>query len=255
MLNVDLGFDNTFRVSVKNVTGSSIAANKAVAIAGYDATDDLLQVQLADNSTGKPAIGVVESAIDNNGIGTAVKYGLLPYDTSGTTIGDLLYLGTNGDLTYTLPAGLVVRQELGRVAYVNASGYLYLFPKPYSPLTPGVPSMTTSFFNSSATYLEYNTTSWQAAAQWPYVGTDIWRPYTFVLIASRSGTSGTSYVRLADITNNNEISNIAFTSSTLAFYEDTTLLNLPANQAILEIDTQKSSGGASKTRIHSVALY
>lgn len=255
MLNYDIGFDNTLRVSVKNTTGVSIAADSVVSVAGYDATSDLVQIQLADNSTNKPAIGITESSIANNGIGTAIKFGLFQADTSGRSVGDLIYLGTGGGYTYTLPAGLVIRQELGRVASVGASGYIYLFPRPYSPLTPGIPSMTTSFFDSSSTYLEYSSTSWKAAAQWPFVGTAIWEPYTFVLIASRSGSKGTSLVRLYDVTNNNEIARITFTSPTLTFYEDITLTNLPTTQSIFEIEVQKSAGNASKTRVHSIALY
>ena len=69
----------------------------------------------------------------------------------------------------------------------------------------GVPSFSGSFFTSSNPYLEYNSTSWQAAMQFPYEGSSVIEISKVVIIGSRNGASGIAYFRLYDITHNLEI--------------------------------------------------
>ena len=254
MLNSNIGFDKTLRVAVKNTTGVQIAANKVVAISGYDATNDLLLIQLADSSTGKPAIGITDAAIDNGAVGTAIKFGLYPTNTTGKAVGDLIYLSTAGNFTYTLPSALSIRQELGRVASVGASGWVYMFIKPYVPISMGVPSLTTAFFDSATPYLETALSALQVVCQLPFIGTSVWYPTTFVVVASFSGAGSTGEIRLYDATNAQEMALVTANVEAVTIYQDITLTNLPANTSIMEVQYRVATGN-KKIRIHSIALY
>ena len=75
------------------------------------------------------------------------------------------------------------------------------------------------------------------------------------IIASRNGTTGTITVRVYDVTNNNEIASVSFSSATMTIYEDTTLTNLPTDAAIFEIQVIKDAGGSSKARLHSFRFF
>jgi len=113
----------------------------------------------------------------------------------------------------------------------------------------------TSFYTSSTPYVEYNSTTWQAAAEFWYNGTDEVVAQTMNIIASRNGTTGTGTVRVYDVTNNNEIASITITTDTMTIYEDDTLTNLPAAAAIFEIQVIKDAGGSSKVRLHSFRFF
>lgn len=119
----------------------------------------------------------------------------------------------------------------------------------------GVPSFSGSFFDSSTPYLEYNNTSWKVAMRFPYEGTNTIALSKVVIIASRSGTSGSSEFRIYDLTNGNQISYVSWSAAAITRYEDTTLVNLPANSAIFEVQLKKDAGGSSKTRLHSLMVY
>lgn len=98
-------------MKVINNTGSSIAANKLVAISGYSVTGKVPKIVLADADAADLAtdVFVTFSAIANGAKGNVFKGGLsdATLDTSGaTTVGDPLYLSTTaGAFTSTAPAG------------------------------------------------------------------------------------------------------------------------------------------------------
>lgn len=98
-------------IRVYNESGSSIAADKLVAIGvTYDVTTGLPNVVLADaNTTTHKDIYVTLAAIANNSEGYVFKGGksAATLDTSGaTTVGDPLYLSeTAGGFVHTRPGG------------------------------------------------------------------------------------------------------------------------------------------------------
>ena len=95
-------------IPVYNESGASIAADKLVAIIGYDVTKALPNIVLADANTATHTdVYVTLNAIANNTEGYVFKGGksASTLDTSGaTTVGDPLYLSeTAGAFTSTAP--------------------------------------------------------------------------------------------------------------------------------------------------------
>jgi len=128
----DILVEGTIRLSVRNETGSQINAGKLVAVAGFNATEGLFTIQTADNTT-RAAVGILDANLANNANGTAIQLGVVIADTTGRTVGDPVYLGTSGALTFSLPAGNTIKQEVGKVATVGASGKILFYPIPYTP--------------------------------------------------------------------------------------------------------------------------
>src|SRR5258708_6530264 len=85
----------TLGMRVINKSSSSIAANKLVAISGYDVTSKKPKIVLADaDVAGHMDVYVTKAAIANNTVGDVYKGFLSPatLDTSGvTTVGDPVY--------------------------------------------------------------------------------------------------------------------------------------------------------------------
>lgn len=97
-----------YAIPVYNESGASIAADKLVAVIGYDVTKGLPNVVLADaNNRDHSDVFVTLNAIANNTEGYVFKGGksAANLDTSGaTTVGDPLYLSaTAGAFAHTKP--------------------------------------------------------------------------------------------------------------------------------------------------------
>lgn len=109
-------------IRVINNTGSSIAANKLVAVSGYSTTAKLPKIVLADaDVAGHGDVYVTSAAIANGAKGDVWK-GLLSaasLDTnSASTVGDPVYLSTTaGAFTHTAPTAVNARTQL--VGYVQ----------------------------------------------------------------------------------------------------------------------------------------
>jgi len=84
-------------------------------------------------------------------------------------------------------------------------------------------------------------------------GTNVHTPVYLKIVAARVGTAGTSYFRLYDATNAQQISEISLTAAGIAIYSNT-LSNLPASEAIFEIQGYKDAGGSSNGYLYSVQL-
>ena len=109
-------------ISVRNDTGTTITAGKAVYITGV--VSGTPTIALADSSSASTmnAAGIVQSDIANNTNGDLVTFGEVEnLDTSGFTAGDTLYVGTAGALTATRPSGTALVQNIGTCLKVSAS--------------------------------------------------------------------------------------------------------------------------------------
>lgn len=99
-----------YGIRIINKTGSSIAANKLVAVSGYDVTSKHIKVVLADADAANLStdVWVTKAAIADGAKATVYKGFLSPatLDTSGvTTVGDPVYLDTTaGAFTATAPS-------------------------------------------------------------------------------------------------------------------------------------------------------
>ena len=113
--------------SVRNETGTSIPALRAVYVSGFN---NVPLVALADNTDvlKHHPIGVTSAAIANQANGTIVTNGLLTgVDTNAWNVGDKLWLSTGGTLVTVEPvSGEII--FLGEVVVKQNSGSILLYP-------------------------------------------------------------------------------------------------------------------------------
>lgn len=123
-------------IDIRNETGGVLSAGDLIYVSGWNEVE---LRWLVSKAQAKPAGGslaqwVMRSALTNNTNGTAHKsFRLTGQDTSGTTVGDTVYLsgGTLGGFDLTTPD--FARQVVGQVAVVNAvTGEVKLFVQPDS---------------------------------------------------------------------------------------------------------------------------
>ena len=111
-------------ILVKNIRGSTIAANRIVYATGSD--DDVPTVDLAksDDISTMPAIGVTIESIDNDSFGRVMQVGLLEnINTDSLEPGDILYVSdsTAGIPMTTVPVTPSFIQEIGTVLVKDAA--------------------------------------------------------------------------------------------------------------------------------------
>jgi len=108
--------------SVRNTTGSTIAAGTPVHVSGYNNGTDRYEISVAeaDDPLTMPADGVLQEELANNTNGLMVTYGQVSnLDTSAFTVGDELYVADGGGLTDTRPTG--TGSEVEKLAVVLRS--------------------------------------------------------------------------------------------------------------------------------------
>jgi hypothetical protein len=113
-------------LTVSNATGSSIAADKLVAVVGWDGTNGCPSIALADADAGvKLATFVTTAAIADGATGTVYKTALssASLNTNAGNVGDPVYLDTTaGGWTLTAPtAANATVQILGRIKVKSAT--------------------------------------------------------------------------------------------------------------------------------------
>ena len=131
--------DNTWAVpavaesthlQVKNTSGSLIAKGTPVYITGNVGGTDKLEIAPADASSAStmPAVGLLESDLENNEEGFVVQGGFLKglvtatIDGTSTSSNDTVYVKSGGGLTMTKPTGASnFIQNIAKVARVHAS--------------------------------------------------------------------------------------------------------------------------------------
>ena len=95
-----------------------------------------------------------------------------------------------------------------------------------------------------------NDTDWEVLRSFRFPGTGVVTPSVFRAVLSRAGTTQQNDIRLYDFTNAQVIAEITLTSDGKAVYSDTSLQNLPASQAIWEVQGKKSAVQASLGYLH-----
>ena len=109
-------------IKVYNNTGSDMPKGSLVYVSGYDATTKRFKVVLATSlSAGVQfAVAVLDRVLTNGSAGQAyIGAGVSGLNTSGKTVGDVVYLSTAGGYTYTKPSFNV--QPVGFVTVVDAA--------------------------------------------------------------------------------------------------------------------------------------
>jgi len=112
-------------VFAKKETTGTINKGIPVHISGYDVTNDVYLVEVADSDTSSfPAAGVVcTTNLSDVDVGHVVINGRLEkYNTSSWTDGDELYVSSSGTLTSTRPTGITNKvQRMGQVLHSHAT--------------------------------------------------------------------------------------------------------------------------------------
>jgi hypothetical protein len=107
-------------------TAGTITAGQLVYITGYNTSEEVLEVELADasNFSTMPALGVARNTITDTNQGTVIVLGVYTgIDTSTYSVGDALYVSeTAGAITNVRPTGSAIVQQIGKVASVSVTG-------------------------------------------------------------------------------------------------------------------------------------
>jgi len=145
-------------------------------------------------------------------------------------------------------------RDADHLLYYNAvSGKIeYVSP---GELVTGRAIYSLGFYTSSSPYIEYSSTNWQVVAQFPYLGSTTVQARSLYVVGSRNGTNGLAEARLWDPVAGLELSYLSWASADLVIYVDTTLVNIPASPAVIELQVKKDGSTASKVRMHSMVLY
>ncbi len=114
------------------------------------------------------------------------------------------------------------------------------------------PAFIFCFFEDSKDYKEVGNDYYQTIGNVIFPGSSISEISSIKIITSRSGSSNSSFMRLYDFTNFNEIVEIEWTAVNKAIYTGS-LTNLPSEEAIFEVQMKKAGGDNS--RIHYLAIY
>jgi len=108
-------------LTIKNATAGTLLNGRFVRITGYDNVNDYYTVEYSDNSTESTSYVdfMLTEDILSGGIGTGVKNGIVhDLNTTGGTIANVVYLGTNGQFLPTepsFPSKIVVVGTYGKI--------------------------------------------------------------------------------------------------------------------------------------------
>lgn len=96
------------RVKVLNNSGSMIGSAKPVYATGHINDKTTIALFTSDLSDNKPFLGLTKTSLDNNQSGEVVVAGVLTnVNTSGFSVGELLYVNSAGSLTSTVYGGAI----------------------------------------------------------------------------------------------------------------------------------------------------
>ena len=112
------------QISVKNTSGGTLVKGTPVYPTGTVGASTTLEIAAAraDDATKMPAIGLLETTLNNNDQGYAISVGTLrQIDTSTYTIGTTLYVAPTGGITPNRPNDGYKVQPIGTVGRVNAT--------------------------------------------------------------------------------------------------------------------------------------
>lgn len=112
-------------LACRNESGGTLTAGTLVYVSGWSETQSKFLISKADSdAASKPATWILQADLANNTNGTAYKrHRLTSVDTSGTSVGDPIYLdSTAGGWTKTAPTAANARKQVvGFVAVVHAT--------------------------------------------------------------------------------------------------------------------------------------
>ncbi len=149
-VSMNLGREEWIRVY--NDSGSAITNGSIVYVSGYDATNDLPEISLADatDPNASRIAGVATHDIENGTVGYITAFGRVnDLDTSGLTAGNVLWLdpSTPGGFTTTRPTAPNFAVVIGIVVKVDMSTGSILVGSAAD--SGGIESVTSEVFNGT----------------------------------------------------------------------------------------------------------
>jgi hypothetical protein len=109
--------------------------------------------------------------------------------------------------------------------------------KSYSDVLPNYTYVLTDADNNP--YMVISSSTFKTFAAFVYEGSNVHPVTEIMAIGSRTGTSGTVYLRLYDVTNSLEIAQVTWTTVDQQIITSSSLSNLPTGQAIFEIQARE----------------
>lgn len=107
-------------------------------------------------------------------------------------------------------------------------------------------SATIVFGDNSNPFVSISSTSYSTIGAVVFAGTEkVGTPSTFKVIAANNNVGKTTEVRIFDVTNSLEIAIVTVTGTTQAILADSSLINLPIDEAILEVQARRISSGVT----------
>lgn len=124
-------------LDVKNTIGSTLLAGKAVYATGFDELDQVMTVDLADNTdeSKMPALGLVREDILNGDLGRIQVHGIQAgLDTGSARLNQSVFVGRAGNLLFIDQSDMdtgTISQQIGIVTNVagGSGGQMFVFPR------------------------------------------------------------------------------------------------------------------------------
>jgi hypothetical protein len=115
------------RVKVINNTGTMILANRVIQISGWDGVEFCPEITLADKDTNTNyCFGITNVSIADGEVGYVLIKGNIynAYDTSTVDVGDLVYLGDDGNIRFVKTDSRMI-QPIGQVLESSVTGSIF----------------------------------------------------------------------------------------------------------------------------------
>lgn len=105
-------------------------------------------------------------------------------------------------------------------------------------------------------YIQVDETTYKTFASFIFRGTDIWIPSSLIAVLSRTKSVGISYLRVYDYTNANIVVEVPVTDQNIHLQSALiSSANLPAGQAIFELQAYNSAANAGSIQLRALGLY
>jgi len=110
------------------------------------------------------------------------------------------------------------------------------------------------FNNGPLPFVEISSDSFTTIGAFKYCGSDVFEANKIAAVVSRAGTTGTSRIRLRDVTNGATIEGKNWTEEEQQIISDDSFQNLPTDEAIFEVQVKVLTAGDSAARVWNFSL-
>lgn len=249
-----LGQEGLLRVW--NGTGATIPDGSAVYMAGVEGVEFRPSVALALANALATAVvlGVSTHDIPNNSFGYVTTWGLVNnLDTSAIAVNSTLFLSPTvaGGFVTTEPTGGNLSVVVAFVVRSHATlGRIFVRPSSSGLISASKFSAAFTFSDQPNFFISTVSLTYVAAGEFIFHGTSNLpnSPNAVKMIVGAASNGSTSGFRIRDVTNNLTIAEVASATTNIAhaILDLGVISQLPAGQAIFEVQFKKNTGGAAQ---------